>query len=157
MPAGLAAFEVPGTEVAGLGSWTLLYTGQSGVVRVPRVSNYFTERGLTRKLGGQSLHMSLAALFAGAPDPRVSTTPKQPTVESVVLASLSIALEFRLRDMHLSVVQAETPACTCPGPHSVDCRCFGCSERALLRRNPVMQPTAGWPVGARPLLNSVWT
>jgi hypothetical protein len=158
MPAGLTAFTVPETEVEGLGSWVLLYVGVSQS-RTARIQQYFgTGPTFTRGPGGQSLHLTLALFFGDTVDPRITVEPKAVTLEYVLRGSLSLTLEHRMREMRLAYVQVETPPCTCPPPrHSVDCRCLGCSEAVLLRDSakPV-PPTAGWPPGARPMINSRW-
>jgi hypothetical protein len=159
MPAGFESFLVPDTHEKGLGSWLLVYVGLSVSEKTPRMQQYFgTGKTFTRTPGGQSLHLTLGLLFGGEVDPRVVVTPKARTLEDVLRGSLSVTLEDRMREMRFSYVQAETPSCSCTSkPHSVDCRCCDCSELSMIRdRVRGAPPQAGWPQGARPLINSIW-
>lgn len=156
---GFEAFVVPNTDVKGLGSWILLYVGESGRVASARVNNYFGQSAhLTRELGGQSFHLMLTLLFGVPVDPRVTLNPKAPTVIDVVRGSLSLTLEARMREMRFGYVQARTPDCTCEPPacDRSRCICRKCSERHLIGARTGIAPLAGWPSGARPLLNSRW-
>lgn len=139
MPGGMDPFTVPNTTISGLGPWVMLYAGESGSVKKPRVTNYFGVGGdLTRELGGQSFHLMLALLFGLPADPRVRLEPPQSTIIDVVRGSVSLSLERRLREMHLGVVQVETDT------HRE-------AERELLQ----LTDEKPWE-GARPLMNAEW-
>jgi hypothetical protein len=156
MPGGLNPFIVPGTDVQSLGSWVLLYVGVSDS-KTARIVQYFGKTSaFTRGPGGQSFHLSLAMLFGGRVDPRVSTTPRADSIDYVLRGSLSLTLEARMRDMSLAYVQVHTPACFAVSGH-LSCSCnVGCEASLLRRRSDGAPPVSGWPPGARPLLNSTW-
>ena len=157
MPAGFAACTVPGTYEPGLGDWVLLYVGKSSS-DTPRIVQYFgTGSSFTREPGGHSFHLSLALFLGGTSDPRNSLTPRAQTLENVLRGSLGVTLEQRMRDMRLAYVQVVTPICVTPGGPHLACGCMTGCEQAMLRDRVVHQPpTAGWPTGARPLLNAAW-
>lgn len=158
-PGGIAPFCVPDTSVQGLGRWVCIYVGQSEATSSPRITHYFGKtRSFTRGPGGQSFHLMLALFFGVPVDPRTTLTPRARTLIDVVRGSLSLSLEARMREMRFSYVQVETEACACSDRPCLDtCRCRGCSEAALLRRpGGGSAPDAGWPTGARPLMNSAW-
>lgn len=159
LPGGIVPFCVPDTFVQGLGRWVCIYVGQSQATSSPRITNYFGRtKTFTRELGGQSFHLMLSLFFGVPVDPRVLLSPRAKTLVDVVRGSLSLSLEARMREMGFSYVQVETEGCTCPArPCTSACRCRACSEVALLRPpGSVTAPNAGWPPGARPLMNSAW-
>ena len=161
MPTGLASCTIAGTaDDSTLGDWVLLYVGISDS-KTPRINQYFGRtQQFTREPGGQSLHLTLSLFFGGGSDPRDTLEPKAATLENVLRGSLSVRLETRMRDMHLSYVQVVTPPCSDASHQS--CTCKEASEWALLRdpmRYAKWTPSGGWPAsygGARPLFNSEW-
>lgn len=158
MPQGLAAFTVPDSEATGLGSWVLLYVGQSTEVKMSRIVQYFgTGTTFTRGPGGQSLHLTLGLLFGGEVDPRDALDPKASSLEYVLRGSLSLRLEARMREMKLSYVQVLTPPLKgTPSHHDAGCQCQTCSEQSVLKFKQADPGTLNEKTWARPLINSRW-
>ena len=151
MPGGLKGCSIEGTAdplAPHLGNWVLLYVGESNS-KTPRIVQYFGQtEHFTREPGGQSLHLSLALFFGGGSDPREAEGAV--TVEHVLRESLSLRLESRMRNMHLSYVQVETPGCTDLGAHS-NCYCKDGEERVLRNLSGAVLSTE-----VRPLFNARW-
>lgn len=164
MPAGWDSFCVPGTDAQGRGRWLLLYVGIGTSTTNSRITQYFGKGGsFTREPGGQSFHLDLAQLFGGPVDIRNRTTPTSQSIAGALRGALSMNLESRMREMHLSYAQVLCPNCVCtekgrdpacPLQDPVDAAsgCIHTNEGRLLAPGAPYLPDDA----ARPLMNARW-